>query len=212
MQPADTDLFGEPWRDLEQSQLFTPPWLARRMIGWVPRDARVLEPACGTGNLLEALVHRGHRAHLLLGVERDLRMVDFATKRFEGQVAIRWADFFALELAPLDVVLMNPPYEENEHLRFVLAALDVAPVVVGLFPSDFEFTQERDSKLWATRGVVTHRALLPERVKFTKDGGQNEHVALRIARRMRNRRHDDERVVYEQTWRPGDGDGLAEVP
>lgn len=212
MQPPETDLFGEPWRDLEQSQLFTPPWLARRMVGWVPRAARVYEPACGTGNLIEPLIERGHRPELILGIERDRRMVDFATKRFDGRVAIRWSDFFALELAPVDLVLMNPPYEENEHLRFVLAALDLAPVVVGLFPADFEFTQERDSKLWATRGVVTHRAILPERVKFTGAGGQNEHVALRIARRMRHRRWDDERPVYEQTWRPGDGEGLGEVP
>lgn len=216
MQPHATDLFGEPTRDPEQSQLFTPMWLARRMVTWIRRDARVLEPACGTGNLLAALVEAGHRPELLAGIERDARMVDFARERLPG-VDVRCSDFFDLGLAdaPADVVLMNPPYEENAHLRFVLRALRIAPVVIALVPADFEFTQARDAELWAARGVVRRRAILPERVRFAGEGGQNEHVALLIARRMQARRYGEERLVCEETWRPGDVgplEHLASVP
>lgn len=205
MQPSETDLFGEPTRDLTKSQLFTPMWLARRMASMVPRTARVLEPSCGRGNLVKGLLLAGHPPANILAIDGDERMATFTRERFEGSVPTICADFLKLELVGFDFALMNPPYEENQHLEHILHALELVPALVALVPADFEFTQERDAKLWATKGVVTHRAILPERVKFTGDGGQNEHVVLRIARRMRHRRWDDERTVYEQTWRPGEG-------
>lgn len=208
MLPAATDLFGEPFRDLKQSQLFTPLWVAMRMAEWVPRNARVIEPCCGNGNLIEALLRNGHPADLILAIERDVRMADFARERFDGRIQVICADFFAwardYKGPRFDISKQNPVYEDNEHMRFVLTSLDIAHAVVGLFPTDFESTQERDAKLWAPRGVVTHRAHLPERVKFAGDGGQNEHAVLRIANRYEPRRPGERRQVHEETWRPGD--------
>lgn len=208
MLPAATDLLGEPWRDLSKSQLFTPIWLAMRMAEWVRRTSRVLEPCCGSGNLIDGLLRNGHPPELITAIERDERMARFAFERFEGRVQVICADFFewakGYEGPKFDYSKMNPVYEENEHMRFVLAALGVAHAVVGLFPSDFESTQARDAQLWAPRGVVTRRALLPERVKFAGDGGQNEHVVLRIAGRDSPRRPGEQRMVHEETWRPAD--------
>jgi predicted RNA methylase len=215
---VQADLFGEPTRDLGKSQLFTPIALARRMAELVPRTARVLEPSCGTGNLIEGLLRAGHDPRLITGVERDAEMAAFAFARFQHRVDIIVQDFHSYcrlsRSHPFDLVLMNPPYEENEHMRFVLEALDVAPTVVGLFPTDFEATQERDAKLWAVKGSVTHRITLPERVKFSGQGGQNEHAVLRINRREHPRRYGEVRHVVEETWRPGDGplEHMAEVP
>lgn len=208
------DLFGEPPRDLAKSQLFTPMWLARRMAELVPRNARVAEPACGTGNLIQGLLDSGHDPRFITGVELVHETAAFAFSRFEHNVNIVCGDFFTAELGRFDVVLMNPPYEANQHMRFVVRALELAPVVVGLFPTDFEATQERDAQLWATKGVVTHRKVLPERVKFSGQGGQNEHAVLRIMRREHSRRFGEVRQVHEETWRPGDGplEHFAEVP
>lgn len=213
MQHPETDLFGEPARDLSKSQLFTPMWLARRMATMVPRSARVLEPSCGRGNLVKALLEQGHAPENILAIDADERMASFAREQCGG-VAVLCCDFLKYEGVGFNVALMNPPYEGNQHLDHVLHALDLVDVVIALVPADFEFTQERDSRLWATQALVTHRKLLPERVKFTGDGGQNEHVVLRMVRRMRHRRSDDERTVYEQTWRPGDHEleHLSEVP
>lgn len=221
MQPAATDLFGAPMRDLEQSQLFTPLWLAMRMAEWVPRHARVLEPCCGDGNLVEALLRNGHPAQLITAVERDPAHADYARARFDGRVQVIHADFFewakdrAGPRTEFDYALMNPVYEENMHMRFVLAALDLTYWVVGLFPTDFTSTKERDSKLWVPRGVVRARADLPERVKFLGAGGQNEHFVLRIARRFNARDAGEVRMVHEETWRPSDRaqlEHLSEVP
>jgi predicted RNA methylase len=195
------DLFGEPPRDLAKSQLFTPMWIARKLAEWIPRGHRVLEPACGTGNLLEGLLQAGHRPTSLFGVELDPRMADFALQRFDRRVAIRNADFFDIDVPNLfDVAVMNPPFENNAHARFVERALRFVPVVVGIFPVTFEFTQERDRLLWANIATVSRRAIFPERVNYAGEGGMFESVALRIVRREHPRRPGEQRHVIEETW------------
>lgn len=198
------DLFGEPPRDPAQSQFFTPIWIAQRLASWIPRGARILEPCCGTGNLIEGLLRAGHRATAITGIERDPRMAEFARERFGRRVAILNFDFFDVEVPPnaFDVVVANFPFEDNQHLRFTVQALKSVQVVVGVFPCTFEFTQERDRSLWAHRGQVTRRALFPERVPYEGPGGSFESVALRITRREHSRRHDEERHVVEETWLP----------
>lgn len=221
MLPADTNLFGEPAPDLEQSQLFTPLWLARRMAGWmISRDSLVLEPCCGRGDLLQGLIDVGHDPARILAVERDPRQARYARDRFEGRVAVIEGNFFDLELAPkFGAVLGNFPFENNQHMHFTVRSLQLAPAVTAVYPVTFEYTQERDRELWATTGLVTHRALLPERVEYADDGGKFESVVLRIMRRMRLRHPDDRRTVYEETWRRDDDEvrgqafaHLREVP
>lgn len=205
MQQADADLFGMPRLDAEQSQWMTPPWLARRLASWVPRGARVLEPSCGTGNLLQALLSNGHDAKLLLGVERDDRLADHAYERFMGLVSVWKGDFLALDFGKrrFDYVLMNPPFEGNAHMHFVLRALELAPVVVGVFPVAFRFGGERDRVLWAQAGAVTHVALMPERVDYGGDqSGKFDSVALRIMRREHPRIAETRAQVFEEVWRP----------
>jgi SAM-dependent methyltransferase len=210
------DLFGEPPRDLEQSQLFTPLWLAQRMANWIPRGSRILEPCCGNGNLIEGALRAGHRPTALMAVERDVRMADFTRTRFEDRLYVFARDFFDLSFPSdrFDAVLGNFPFEKNNHLRFTVRALELVPVVVGVYPVTFEFTQERDRDLWATVAEVTRRAILPDRVEYAGDGGSFESVVLRIVRRDRPRRPGEERAVIEETWRREDEvfAHLSEVP
>jgi predicted RNA methylase len=198
-------LFGEPELKPALSQWHTPPWLARRLAAWVPRGARVIEPSCGGGALLEALLNAGHQPVNLMGVEVDPAWAQQCRSRFPG-VHIELADFldpFALPLEDdcCDVSVMNPPFEENLHLRFVLRALRLAPVIVGVFPVAFEYSGQRDRELWIPRGVVTRRARLPDRVNY---GGTTtcsfDSVALQIERRCTARARNEMQRVCEEVW------------
>jgi len=201
-------LFGEPDLQPSLSQWHTPPWLARRMAGWVPRGARVLEPSCGGGALIEGLLRAGHKRELVMGVELDLDWADYCR---EFGVAIYGGDFFerhaqlAVERFAPNVVLMNPPFEDNGHLRFVLHALDIAPFVIGVFPASFEFSRERDRELWATRGMVTRRARMPDRVDYGgHTSGMSDTVVLQVERRRKPRLPGEVRQVEEEVWSPHD--------
>lgn len=197
------DLFGAPPRDPELSQWFTPMWLARKLATWVPAGARVLEPSCGDGNLLAALIERGHTPRDLVGVEVVFAMATAAYVR--TGVTVLNADFLTMGVFSFgaDVAMMNPPFEANAHMRFVVRALEHVPVVVGIFPASFEFGVERDRELWATRAVVTDRARLPERVDYGGDQSPSfDSVALRIVRRSKPRQPGDRLPVYEEVWRP----------
>lgn len=207
----------EPPQRAELSQWHTPQWLAQRLADWVPRNARVLEPACGSGNLIHALLRAGHPPELITAVEVDPAWAEYTRNRFAGRVAVICGDFHALELAPkFDVAVQNTPFENNAHLRFVLRSFELAPAVVGIFPITFESTQERDRLLWSSRGTVTRRAWLPKRVIYgNASGGSLETVALRISRRMQPRRVGERREVTEETWLEGEITELAhlaEVP
>ncbi|HYC44510.1 MAG TPA: hypothetical protein VED01_03400 [Burkholderiales bacterium] len=201
---AQAHLFGEPELKPTLSQWHTPPWLARRLAGWVSRGARVLEPSCGGGALIEGLLRAGHAPALMMGVELDLDWADYCK---EFGVAIYGGDFFsrhaqqAVERFAPNVVVMNPPFEDNGHLRFVLRALEIAPVVIGIFPVSFEFSGQRDRELWSTRGVVTRRARLPERVDYGGDQSPSfDSVALRIERRPHARAPGETMPVIEEVW------------
>jgi len=199
------DMFGEPPRAAVASQWFTPMWLARKLAYWVPNIARVLEPSCGSGNLIAALVDMSS-SRTVVGIDFDGGMAEFARARFaqRSQVNIVHENFLTVLTMPAcDVAVMNPPFEGNLHMRFVLHALEIAPVVVGIFPASFEFGIERDRELWATRAVVTNRARLPERVDYGGDQSPSfDSVALRITRRSKPREPGERLAVYEEVWRP----------
>jgi predicted RNA methylase len=203
------DLFGTPEQHASASQWFTPPWLARRMAAWIAPHARVLEPSCGSGNLLDALLRRGHPAEQLLGVELDESWANYAEARFGGKVHVEHGNFLTNAWTRhtcasfrADVVMMNPPFEGNAHMDFVIRALEVAHEVIGVFPSSFEFSQERDRELWATKACVTRRARLPERVDYGGEtSGKFDSVVLRIiARRNGSRRVGEVLDVREEVW------------
>lgn len=209
----DVDLFGTPTPDPEQSQFFTPPWLARRAAHWVPAGQRVIEPSCGSGNLVEALFRQRHDPKNVLAVERDYRWADFAFDRFGQRANILVGDFLtdarirlACQTFRAECVFMNPPYEDNAHMDFVLRALELAPVVVGIFPVSFEYTQERDRLLWASKAYVARRARLPARVDFGGGhaSGSSDHVVLKIKRRSAPRHAGEVLDVVEEVWTEGE--------
>lgn len=196
------NLLDEPERDLALSQYHTPAWLARRLAAWVSPTARVLEPACGSGNLIDALLRRGHDPARIVGVELDRGWAEFARARFDGRVEIWCANFLEDVFGRFDVVVQNPPFEDGQMTAFVGHALEHhAPQTFAIVPDYIEFGEERDRVYWAHKWQVQRRVRLPERVKY---GGKwqatFETVVLKIERRTVPR-HDELRSVVEEVWR-----------
>lgn len=99
---------------------YTPDELTRFLSGWAVRtvDDRVLEPSCGDGAFVAALVERFDRlggarlGERLLGVEREPAEAEKA-QLLAPSADIRNLDFFDLEPASVprvDVAIGNPPY------------------------------------------------------------------------------------------------------
>lgn len=212
--PNQISLFGEPELRPELSQWFTPMTVARRLARWVPKGVRVLEPACGSGNLIAALLELGHHHKMILGVDLDPKWAASARARFEHHrspgdgpltgVQVVQGDF--LKLASLykdhaQAVVMNPPFEDGGHVAFVERALEISTVVIGIFPVTIEFGAERDRDFWAPKAKVVRRARLPSRVKYGgSDSAKFETVALEIVRRDRPRAADEVLSVREEVW------------
>lgn len=202
---TQTNMFGEPPLSPALSQWHSPDWVARRLAAWVPGGARVLEPACGAGNLIRPLLARGHAPEHITAVELDEGWADHCRIRFGHRVTVNHGDFLSKEWGRFDVVVMNPPFESGLHAAFLEHALIHAPVVLAILPVAVEFGEERDRVLWARKGRTTRRARLPERVKY---GGASqasfETVVLRVERRVENRAPGELCAVLEEVWREGE--------
>lgn len=203
---SQESLFGEPALKPELSQWHTPMAVARKLAAWVPADARVLEPSCGGGNLIAALIHQGHDPRRITGVELDEKWADHADKRFLGKVSVYCADFLkhAALYCDHDVAITNPPFEGGMHAAFIEALIDIGiPVVLAILPSSIEFGLERDHTLWSKKARVTRRARLPQRVQYGGSFSASfDTVALRIVPRTKPREAGELFAVEETVWTP----------
>lgn len=198
-----TDLFGEPVRLAEESQWFTPRWLARRAAQWLPWDATVLEPSAGSGNLVAAALST-RAPRLVVAVEHDSRFAVRLLARFDGDpVEVCEADFLAWEpTSSFDCALTNPPYEDGQDAQHLARALELCGRAVAIVKSDFEFGAERDRTFWRLYRPV-RRGICVDRPAFgSTDGGgggaARNYVALAIVPR------DDVGPAYtvlEERWR-----------
>lgn len=200
MTSQQANLFGEPPQSAESSQWWTPPSLARRLVEWVPPGSRVIEPSCGSGNLIAALLERGHDPELITGVELDPLWAEHCRHRFGGRVRIVTQDFLS-HYGQYDCALTNPPYEKGQHSAFLEGLLDMGvPLVVGVFPHPIEFGVDRDH-LWRTKARVWRRARLPARVSY---GGEHsasfETICLAVKRRDRERAEGEINYPAEEVW------------
>lgn len=115
----------------------TPPQVADRMVeklfrARVPtRRDKVLDPGCGTGVFIEAIMRwcddRVLHPPMIVGIEADPGRAFSAAERFKGMphVEIRQADFLSSSEEEFDYIIGNPPYvsitglteEERERYR-----------------------------------------------------------------------------------------------
>lgn len=218
-------LFGEPPKLPELSQWHTPIGLARKLAQWIPPTARVIEPSAGAGNLVAALLERGHAPHLIAAIEIDPRWMEQMRQRFAGlPVLLVQADFtkidhasFAASAGGFDVSICNVPFEGNFPQEFLDGLLKMCPRVCGIFKESVEFGIDRDKVIWKPLAKVTRRARLPQRVKYGGDAQASfDTVVLDLTRRTRPREDDELSTVVEEIWYPDSrlplGAGESEVP
>lgn len=200
------NLLGEPPQLAECSQWWSPMWFAMLAAAWVPRGGRVVEPSCGSGNLIEALLRLGHRAEDIVAVEKDPAWADFTRARFEGRVQVICGNFLSAEvraqIGSCDSALTNPPFEDGLHEQFVTLLIEMLiPCVVGILPHSIEYGLDRDRDLWPL-AYVARRARLPGRVKYGGDHSASfETVCLQIKRRTAPRVLTEILYVAEEVWR-----------
>jgi predicted RNA methylase len=198
------NLFGEPEQRAEASQWWTPMWFALRMAAWVPRTAHVIEPACGGGNLIKALLTLGHDPAKITAFDLDPAWSQHCRDQFPG-VKVFTGNFLEAQVFERDVVLQNPPYEGDMHAQFVEHALRCAPVTIAAVPVSIEYGEERDRTLWAQKAQIVRRAKLPVRVKY---GGAHsasfDSQVIKVCRRAELRAPGELCAVLEEVWREGE--------
>lgn len=115
-----------------QGQFSTPFPLARQMVSrtfaqccpdhW--KTPRVLEPSCGSGVFISALLADTSQAFAFTGIERDAAYARIAAELFTGDnIEIVTDDFFrfadiAEHQEAFDVIVANPPYVRHHHIPF----------------------------------------------------------------------------------------------
>jgi hypothetical protein len=123
--------YSQPYEDRYQ----TPLWACNIMADMIPEGVKtVLEPTPGEGRLVNVLQKRGYEVT--------------APPLFE-------------ELDPFlqfDAVVMNPPFLNSIEQKFLLASLQITPIVIALLPWFSLINSDSRSYLLKTFGIrsVTH--------------------------------------------------------
>lgn len=104
----------------------TPPELAARMVQLadISDGMSVLDPGAGTGNLLDAVraMVATDRIH---AIELRIDLCDIL--RLKGYTRVQCADFMdrsAVNLRPVDRIVMNPPFENGQDWNTIRHAYD----------------------------------------------------------------------------------------
>ena len=140
--------------DEDRSTWFTPLPIARRMVAWAgavqPRS--ILEPSCGSGNLIAACRERWTHA-TIEAVEFDPFYVEKARDRFAHDVRVNVFGGSFLDVQPIgdghDLCVMNPPYEDGLDGKFLTKAMNESQRVIALVRLAALVGQARTEAVWS---------------------------------------------------------------
>lgn len=195
------------------SQWFTDPRLARQLWRWANRyhqPESVLEPSAGHGALLRPILEEPFACRRVVAVDLDPRampVLETMCGRARG-AGMLWStvcdDFLGYRThEPVDLVLMNPPYEEGLAEQFVLEGLRLAERVVGIFKSSIQHGVSRYRMLWSTARVV-REVRLAGRPSFgqgeTGSSAKTDYVVLEIKRLGLGEDMSSERWTLVEHW------------
>lgn len=181
-------------RDVSKSQFFTPPKLAAKLVQWadIPesfghhgtRAYRVLEPSAGNGALVRPLVAAG--AHVT-AVELDSRYTDDLDDLLGdtcNHQSYMGCDFLSLPADnnlfkrwQYDLCVGNFPFHADLTGAFTLHALNFAPRVCAIYPSNVFYSEQRE-ELW--------KQVRPTRIAYMSKRawpGATDYVALELVKR-----------------------------
>ena len=177
--------------DFSKSQWYTPPELAERIVDWAlsiwANDRlSVLEPSCGRGALVRALRMRG--AHVM-GFDIDPANIVHCWDRWQDDACFYTANFLDQDAtlyinAPLDLAVMNPPFEDGAAEAHIAHALTFAPRVVAHVPLTTLAGKDRREGLWSSaylKRLVIHST----RPKYSgsRTGGMTDMCTIDVVRR-----------------------------
>lgn len=161
------------------SMWYTPPETARRIVEFCGsvQGFRVLEPSAGRGALARPLRRAGAIVKCL---DIDGGNVNVL---FEDGFSVLEGDFLTFKPfeAPYDLVVMNPPFEDNGVMRHMLQALKFAPVVVCHCPLTTLAGQERGQGLWS-QAELLKLAICSTRPNYGSGCGATDMCTVKVAR------------------------------
>lgn len=170
----------------------TPPELAGHIVNLagVERGDRVLEPSAGTGNILREL---SLKTRNLLFCEIDdgmrLQLLHEQSEQYIRRWGLLCPDFLEvpniLNLAPIDIIVANPPFSRGRDVLHVSTMLDVARTrVVSVMSAGFTFRSDKKTqalKEKLTKGWNWEISDLPE--DSFKSSGTRVSTVLLVAER-----------------------------
>lgn len=161
------------------------------------RPWRVLEPAAGTGALLEALAEDGLASPetAVDAVELDERVASsLSTRAWPMNVRVECADYLArpAPARPYDLAIMNPPYEGGLDSLFMSKAMDESLRVIALVRLALLESQRSYQRIWSRIGssegwrMVEMRPFV-QRPLFISPGMKSSHgktafMAIKLSR------------------------------
>lgn len=197
------------------SQWWTPADYAQAFVRWlgIRPGQRVLDLGAGTGSLSLAAIgagaivtavevdpfherklcwNVGARAHVIIGDAFDSHLLDRVPTTHRRASGL-----------PFDVVILNPPWESDQEVRFALRALELAPRAGAIISLDGLVGSGRDETGWKRMRVV-REMLSPRRLSFSLDGagGQEWPVAVEVMTRLAPRRLGAEESVQRSWYEP----------
>ncbi|HEX2072066.1 MAG TPA: N-6 DNA methylase [Thermoleophilaceae bacterium] len=202
-------------------QYMTPDAVADDLVAMLegsPRDWRILDPACGDGNLLLAAARALRRVGVpdvverLVGIDIDPAMVELARNRLAthlgcavGDTRVRRADFLESDLPPgVTAIVANPPYgKRREYEFFERARLLAEPGTELAFLLPLSFLDRAE-------GVFSSHALSGRPLGVTTGHALVHHVAgapfaLRPTRRAAASAHPFEVLTGIKLYEVGAG-------
>lgn len=131
----------------------------------------LLEPQCGTGNLIAAVLDSGYKINVS-GVERHYDLFTACERRFRG-VDVKLIHSCFLDFAKecdqkFDRILTNPPFRKTkEHIAASLSLLAAGGVMVALVPITFTHPDAEDLEI-LERGLFASTDVHTKLIGFYK--------------------------------------------
>ncbi|HAS8195795.1 TPA: hypothetical protein I7682_18095 [Vibrio vulnificus] len=113
--------------------------MAQRAVAAVGTDGNFLEPQCGTGNLVKAMLRHGVELDRITGVEREQSLVsalrgNIPLLRVENDDFLEWKSTLKY-----DAILTNPPFRYlRHHIKRAMELRSNNGIIVALVPVTFD--------------------------------------------------------------------------
>lgn len=175
-----------PEGDTRLSQWMTPPKLASKLVKWagITRAHRCLEPSCGTGAFVGALLERGAK---VVANDVDPRMSTYVQEAHGRNRLLQtvWTEDFLegdFSDAGFDWAVLNPPYEYGQDRDHLAHACLAAPRVLALVRTSLLHGVDARRKVWKPNRVKKI-GLIVGRPRFllggtVKDGPWHEYCGV----------------------------------